>query len=177
MTTRERNLATILVAILLGIGGILLGKKFIYDPMSELSAQAEDLDKQIKKRDQEIRDEKNYVNAVEKLSPRLAQWQKMSLPARNPDPDAAKGPPNPVREAEENRQHISRVRDEYQKILKDLLTKAKFKERLFKPNDLEKTTAAAANTRVKPVFQVFTYTIEGEAELQGVADFFEGLYR
>src|SRR5438045_1600356 len=164
MTTRERNLATILVAILLLIGGVLLGKVVFYDPMRELADQKEQLNQQISKRDLEIQEEKNYVSAAEKLSPQLAQWRKLSLPARTPekaDPKAAKGPPNPVREAEENRQHVSRVRDEYQKILKDLLKKANFRERLFKPNDLDSRPSAAANSRVQPAFQVLPYSIEG----------------
>lgn len=177
MTTRERNLATIVVAGLLGIGGVLLAKSIILDPMRDLDDQQTTLDRQIARRGREIADEQNYVSAVERLSPRLAQWRKLSLPVKHKDADAPKGPPNPEREAEENRQHLSRVRDEYQRILKGLLASARFKERLFKPIDLESRTTAAANSRAKPVYQVFSYTVEGEADLLGLVDFFEGLYK
>jgi hypothetical protein len=175
MTTRERKLATILIGILLVVGGFLLANVAFLKPLSELSKESKGLEAESKKRQKEIDDEKKYVEAVAKLSPRLGQWRKLSLPRKNdPKPDAT---PKEVREAEEEtRLYPTRIRDEYQKVIEKLLKDCKFTTRAFKGTEPDSRAANLAN-RTKPVYQAFTYSYEGEAEVSGIISFFEGFYR
>ncbi len=80
MSTRERKLALTLLVILLGFGSLLLAKIFYFDPASSVGAQLEDRKRQLDQRTAEIEAEQKLTNGILALSPRLAQWKKLSLP-------------------------------------------------------------------------------------------------
>src|SRR5437016_1520432 len=113
MTTRERNLATILLALLIGGGGILLANAVVLHPRSVLNAQLDEKREQVRVRSAELKKEQNYVKEITRLSPRLEQWQKLSLPSGGGA-------------AEANQSHISHMKLEYQKLLSRLLADAQF---------------------------------------------------
>src|SRR5258708_2461522 len=89
MTTRERKLAVILLVILLGAGGLLVAKVFYFDPADGLGKQLRSRKDELKQRQAEVEAEKKQTAGILALSPRLAQWKKLSLPQPASDsPDA-----------------------------------------------------------------------------------------
>src|ERR1700732_923760 len=107
MTTRERTLATVLLVIVVAVGGLLVAKGAFLDLMGNLDKKFADVDNQIDQRLAEIKAEESYVAAVEKLSPRLGKWEKLSLPEIDVDPKH----PERARDKEAIKTHETWVRD------------------------------------------------------------------
>jgi hypothetical protein len=188
MTSRERNLAAFLLVLLILGGVALTGKLLFFDPYFNLRKQTTDKDRQIDQLQRDLGKEHDYVAEITRLSPRLAQWKKMSLPAVKEEPKKKDDPRQADRKklgeaapsAEAARSHLDQVRVEYQQFLQKLLDGAKFHLTDFKPPDPRAASASgsgnAAGAR-KPPFQVLAYKVEGECNLQGIVKFFEELYR
>src|SRR5688572_29482180 len=103
MTSRERNLALILVALLVIVGGGLLGKIFLLDPYLAIQNQKAQRANEIQDNRNKIDAEKKYIARVKEVSPRLGEWRKFSLP----EPKEST--------AEAQKAHISKLRIDYQK--------------------------------------------------------------
>jgi hypothetical protein len=168
MTTRERNLATILLALLIVGGGFLLAKAVFLDPRSELSSQLDKKKEQVRARETELVKEQKYVKEITRLSPRLGEWKKLSLPDGGGNT------------AEAAQSHLSRMKLEYQQLLSRLLADAQFTNLdMVPPAETRPTSNAAVrgNAQKKPAFEALSYKIKGECKVQGLARFFEDLYR
>jgi len=165
MTSRERNLATILLVILLLGGALLLAKLVYFDPAKDLGQQLTGLEAQINTKENDLRTEGDYISRIKELSPRLGRWEKLSLPQGD----------NSLTPSDN---HLAQVGEKYQKVLEQLFKDAKFVEpyREFKAHKVDTRTAPQL-ARDKPLYHVFTYTFEGEASLRGIVAFLEGLYR
>src|SRR5687768_17155338 len=154
MTTRERNLALVLLTVLVGAGGVLLAKIFYLDPASALKAQIESKEQQVAQRDKDLAAERDKIKEIIKVNPRLAKWEKLSLPAPespNPSPEALKS-------------HFSRVRGEYQKELETLLQKSGFTVGALRPKEPDSRNSPAIRSKV-PLYTVFAFDLEGESDL------------
>jgi len=163
MTSRERNLATVLLVLLLGGGGLLLAKMIYVDPAKDVRQQLDALDLQISAKENDLRTEADYVSRIKELSPRLGRWEKISLPAGD----------NPQAPSDN---HLATVGKKYQDVLEELFKRGNFTTRDFKPLKVD-TRSAPQLGRDKPLYHVFGYTFEGEADLRGIVTFLEGLYR
>jgi hypothetical protein len=84
MNARERFLAMTLGGML-AVGGVLfLGYQFIYAPLAELNRRTTSAEKRTADARKLLKDEQDRLDRTLRLSPRLGQWEKLSLPA-NPD--------------------------------------------------------------------------------------------
>src|SRR2546423_9625484 len=90
MTTRERNLATILIAVVGVLGVAALANAVFLQPFNNLRGELEKADQQLAQRKAEINAEQNHIAKIEQLNPRLAQWEKLSLPQGDTKPKALK---------------------------------------------------------------------------------------
>ena len=114
MTTRERNLATILIAVVGVLGVAALANAVFLQPFNNLRSEIEKADQQLEQRRDEIAAEQNRIARIEQLNPRLAQWEKLSLPQGDTKPEAFKA-------------HLIKLRREYQRYLTKVLTDSGFK--------------------------------------------------
>jgi hypothetical protein len=166
MTAREKKLATFLLVLLLGAGGFLVGKKLYFDPSRKLAQQIREKEDQIDARIAEIKKEKEYMGAIARLSPRLGQWWKYSLPEGTGTSDAAM------------KAHLTTIKTEYHKYLSDLLTECKVKVKSISTGKEEQKTAQGTTAaQRKPLFYSVAYDIRGDAKLANVMQVFESLYK
>src|SRR5262245_48467717 len=101
MTTRERNLATILLAggVILAVG--VVANALFLQPFSNIRTELDKAEQQRTKLEMDIKGEQNQIARIEQLNPRLAQWQKLSLPEGDHKTEAFKA-------------HLSKLRLQYQ---------------------------------------------------------------
>jgi hypothetical protein len=163
MTQRERNLAVVLIGILLAGGGLLVAKFFYFDPAGNLRTQLDGRDQELIQRRGELAGEKKLAKDILTLSPRLAQYKKLSLPqSTNTSPEAIKT-------------HNMLLIGEYQKNLHDLLVRCNFGVQRIKGAELDNrsnpTTAAK-----KPIYTTFRYDLEGDSDLASLVKVFQQLY-
>src|SRR5438067_1965200 len=104
MTTRERNLASTLLVLLLGGGGVLLAKAVYFDQAGVLDRELKAKKTQIDTLVADIKKEREYVAGISRLSPRLGQWEKVSLPDSDAKTEAARVT------------HLRRMSEEYAKF-------------------------------------------------------------
>src|SRR6266540_209362 len=163
MTTRERNLATILLVVLVVLGIGAVANAFFLQPFTSLKGEIEKADQQLAQRETEINAETARMARIEKLNPRLAQWQKLSFPEGDPKPEAFKT-------------HLNKLSREYDRYLDKALADSGFKVRSKRVGpDFDSRTAPMIDK--KPIGHILTSHIEGDATLESVARLFEELYR
>src|SRR5262249_8966741 len=162
MTTRERNLATILIAVVGVLGVAALANAVFLQPFNNLRGELEKADQQLDQRKAEIEAEQKRIARIEDLNPRLTQWQKLSLPQGDTNPEAFKA-------------HLIKLRREYQRYLTKVLTESGFKVRSAVVRDFDARTAPTVDK--KAIGYVLPSNIEGDASLESVVKLFEELYR
>ncbi len=163
MTTRERKLAIVLAAVVAVVGVLFLANMLFLQPRRNLTAQLNEKDRQISQRLADIKAERDRVKKIEELSPRLAKWEKISLPEGDPRPEAFKS-------------HLGVLRVEYLRYLNKVLADSGFKARSVKPGDFD-SRSTPSFARGKPVYTVLPITIEGESDLLSIVRVFEALYK
>jgi hypothetical protein len=172
MTDRERTLTVMLLVVMLGVGGMVVGWKLVYAPFRDIRASSKAVSDQIDKKQYELDAEREYISRIEKLSPRLGQWEKVSLPEADP---AKFGPDGSLLTAKVTPEgHLNDMRVEYQKQINAIIKKAKFTERTFAPTDTNKRNSLSLKD--KPVYQTLDFRLEGEGDLESVVRLFEGFY-
>jgi len=162
MTTRERNLATILIAVVGVLGVAALANAVFLQPFNNLRGEIEKADQQLDQRDAEIKAEQNRIARIEQLNPRLTQWEKLSLPQGDPKPEAFKA-------------HLIKLRREYNSYLSKVLTESGFKKSSLAVKEFDARTAPTVDK--KAIGYVLPSKIEGDASLESVVKLFEELYR
>jgi len=128
MTTRERNLATILIAVVGVMGVAALANAVFLQPFNNLRGELEKADQQLAQRDAEIKAEQNHIARIEQLNPRLTQWEKLSLPQGDTRPEAF-------------RAHLIKLRREYNSYLNKVLAESGFKVRSLVVREFDARTA------------------------------------
>jgi len=163
MTTRERNLAMILLVVLVVLGIGIVANATVLQPLTSVNGEIDKADLQLDQRRKEIKAETDRITRIEKLNPRLAQWQKLSLPEGDPRAEAYKA-------------HLGKLSRDYQRYLNKALVESGFTVRSMKVGpDFDSRTAPMVDK--KPIGQILTSHIEGEATLESVVKLFEELYR
>jgi hypothetical protein len=163
MTTRERNLATVLATLVALFGIFFVANSLFLQPFNSLRAEVGE--REIKKNQikSEIKAEQTKIARIVALSPRLGKWEELSLPEGDRRPEAHKA-------------HLSRLRVEYQRYLEKLMRDSGFRSPESLPGDFDgRTTPTFA--RDKPIYQTLTMTVKGDGDLKAVVNFLEKVYR
>src|SRR5262245_58401491 len=130
MTRREKILATTLLVVLVVIGGGMLFHIFVFEPISTVRAKLATAHEALQTKQGELIQERRTVDQSYHVNPRLKQWQKISLPPRDP---AGKKPG--VSPQEQKHRHVAQMKVEYEKWLSDLLASNGFQRSSIKIED------------------------------------------
>src|SRR3954470_24792963 len=114
MTTRERNLAMILIAVVAVLVAGAVANSVILQPLNSLGDEIDKAEQQADQARAEIGAEKERIKRIEELNPNLANWQKLSLPEGDPK-DAA------------FQKHLNSVRNLYADYINKAVTDSGFK--------------------------------------------------
>jgi hypothetical protein len=166
MNPRERFLATVVLSLLLGVGGGAGYYVFIHKPFSELNARIARAQEEVATRAQELAREKKKNKEVLQLDPRLEHWKQLSLPqARGKDPTEVK-------------KHLDLLYVEYDRYLSDLLRKSDISPQALqiKPQAFEDKNTPKLTGKV-PLYGVVKFKVQGLASLKGLIALMEGFYR
>ena len=114
MNSRER----LLMFLSLGgtaLGVLFVGYSFVWTPLVELAEQKGKADEQLEKVSSELAQINKSNDTILKQHPRLKQWDKLSLPPRDPSQKKSGS------SDDQKRVHFSKLETEYERIISDLL--------------------------------------------------------
>ncbi|MBI1917877.1 MAG: hypothetical protein HYS12_24545 [Planctomycetes bacterium] len=163
MTTRERNLAMILIAVVAVLVAGAVANAVILQPLNSLGDKIERAEREKYQADSDINAEKARIKRIEELNPNLANWQKLSLPEGDPKAAAFQT-------------HLGRVKRLYGDYLNKAVIDSGFKVRSMKLGEFDARTAPTTPDK-KPIGYVLATHIEGDTSLESVVKLFEELYR
>jgi hypothetical protein len=164
MNPRERMLAIVLLLLVLvvGVGG--MGYVLVLKPLTDLGAQKREVEAQIDKKLQDLDREKAETEKVRKLDPRLALWDKLSLP------DASS------RDAGEIERHYRQVQVDYEQHVNDVLRRAGVKNLKITTLPVDVKSGAQGPNK-PPLYKKLPYKIEGNGTLAAVVQAMDDLHR
>lgn len=165
MTRREQILATTLV-VLMGVGGSLfLFHLFVYEPMTTVRNQLNLAQEQLLKKQAELAQEERQIKQVLEINPRLSQWQKISLPPRDPEAKKAVGSAEHLKA-----KHLAHLRVEYGSYLHDLMRSSGFRNDTIgiqeKPIDRRASPTVAKGK--EPPVERFAFELSAKGTLENV---------
>jgi hypothetical protein len=141
MTRREKVLATTLLILLVGMGGLASFYFFIYEPLATAEAQYASAQEQLSKKRGELSQEEAQIKGVMRVNPRLSQWQKISLPPRDPEGKKAGLSPEV-----QKRNHLARMQVEYERYLRELMRSSGFRADSIAVSHTQPDTKTKLNT-------------------------------
>ncbi len=168
MTKRERTLSAALLGVLaLGGGAVVLQATFL-GPLRQLRDEGAALREEIRKKGEDLKAKQANIDHALKLSPRLALWKQLSLPAsKEPRPEAV-------------HEHLEALQVDYEKYLSDLLERSGFEPGSItvSPQPVEAPRARAAAAKgPPPVFRTLSFTVQGQTALDGLVKMLEEFHR
>ena len=175
MNARERILALIVVTVAILVGGGVLFKFLYLDALSALKLQTTDAEQDLDKKQAELEKELADRKAIVSRDPRLAQWQRLSLPEdKNQEQELKKG--RPLEEI--RKRHEESVEVQYERFLSDLLMRSGFAPGTIKvtpaPADRKGGPILSGKT---PAYTKLSFTVQGQAGLDGVVRMVQDFYR
>lgn len=148
MNPRERILVSVLVTVLVGVGGFFFVLRFYLGPLQDVKKRVEEENQAIEKKQAEL-------NQAKADQIKVQRYRQLSLPA---DSDVA--------------------RREYQNYLTDLMLRSGFGEGTFVTARSPDTRNSPTLTdKKKPVYTRLTFTAEGSANLKSLVKMLDGFYR
>jgi hypothetical protein len=166
MTRREKVMATTLIVVMSVMGGGMLFHLFVYQPISEAREQLKDEREKNQTAQNNLADAEAQITNILHRNPRLSQWQKISLPPRNPEAKTAG-----VTLEEQRKSHETRLQNLYDEYLTTLLTKNGF------PSESIVITPRAVDRRAvpklrgdEPVYSKLAFGVEAHGDLRAVVD-------
>lgn len=174
MTRREKVLATTLLSLLGIMGGGFLFHLFVYEPMSDVRGQLDIAQAALLKKRGELAQEQKQIENILRINPRLSQWQKISLPPRDPTTKKPGVPPE-----EQKRKHLAQMQVEYERYLSELL-----RSNGFRSDSIDVTTrqpdrrATPATPKGKePVYERLAFGVKGKGTLDNVQRMLRDFHR
>jgi hypothetical protein len=161
MTSRERTLLAVVLGLLAVLGVGVLANSTIIQPLSNLNQQINVEETKQNGLQRDIKAEQDYVKRVQQLSPRLAQWKKLSLPEGDRKPEAFKT-------------HLSNLSVKYQQKLSRLLSDRKFQNQTVSPGVFAPGPRFDERTK-KPIYSSLPITLKGETDLANIVQLFVDL--
>jgi len=177
MTNREKILAIILVVVAVVVGGGFLFHLFVAEPVSTVRTQLATALEQLQTRKNELAQEEQKIAGILRVDPRLSNWQKISLPPRDP------GPKKPgVTLEDQKKKHLQSMQVEYVVWLSDLMRASGFRDDSIKVNARpvnRPSTTVAANQQAKPkdAFERLTFGVNGRGTMDSVVRMMRSFHR
>jgi hypothetical protein len=172
MTRRERVLATTLVAMLGVMGSGLLFHMFVYQPMSDVREELAQEEKKLSEAQGKLAEAEKQIADILHINPRLGQWQKISLPRRDPN---AKPQPG-VSVEEQQRKHIRQLQVEYEQFLSALLKRNGFEETRVQARQADLRSSPILKAK-DPVYVRLPFIVTGKANLEAVMKALKEFYK
>ncbi len=164
MTPRERVLVITFLGASLVIGGWGMFHIFFWKPYSNLNARLQTARNDIDAKNDEIVIEERDIHRAQERDPRLARWEKVSLPD------------SPSRDADTLQRHVSQERVEYERELSELLKKAGFQNISTAAKPVN-SVGVPLQLNKTPLFTRLAYTVEAKATFKAVVDMLEAFHR
>jgi hypothetical protein len=163
MTRREKVLTTTLLSLLLVFGGGVLLHMFVYEPIASVRSQLMLAREQYAKKQSELSEEQRQIDGTLRINPRLSQWQKLSLPPRDPVARKQIG----VSPEEQKRKHLARMQVDYESYLSGRMRENGFRsdsiDISLRPPD-RRTTLATPKGKM-PTYERLAFLVKGKATL------------
>ncbi|MFO0930337.1 MAG: hypothetical protein U0736_25470, partial [Gemmataceae bacterium] len=174
MTNREKILATTLLVLLVVLGGGVLFHLFVYEPISQVRTQLTAAREGLLTKQNELAQEERAIEGILRVNPRLAQWQKISLPPR--DPDAKKLGVSPE---EQKRKHLTRMQVEYERFLSERMLEAGFSRDsiVITPRQPDRRSAAPTTKNKEPLYDRLAFAASGRGNLASLVKVLRDLHR
>jgi hypothetical protein len=175
MNPRERILALTVVTVAILVGGGVLFKFLFLDALAALKVQTDDAEQDLDKKQAELTKELQDRQTILRGDPRLAQWQRLSLPEdKSQEQEPKKG--RPLEEV--RKRHEESVEVQYERFLSDLLMRSGFAPSTIKvtpaPADRKGGPILSGKT---PAYTKMSFTVQGQAGLDGVVRMVQDFYR
>jgi hypothetical protein len=175
MNPRERILALTVVTVAMLVGGGVLFKFLFLDALAALKVQSADAEQDLDKKQAELEKELADRKAIVSRDPRLAQWQRLSLPGDNSqEQELKKG--RPLEEV--RKRHEESVEVSYERFLSNLLLRSGFAPGTIKvtpaPADRKGGPILSGKT---PAYTKMSFGVVGQAGLDGVVRMVQDFYR
>lgn len=158
MTRREKILATTLVFLLVFGGGGFLCYAFVYTPINDLRTRVGTAETTLAKKQAELTKEKEQIDQLLRLNPRLAQWPKLTLPPTTPDIKKLAATPD-----EQKRKHLANLKNDYSQYLSALMRANGLQsvEVSTKPPDGQTPRLQAAKGK-EPLYERLAFSVKGK---------------
>jgi hypothetical protein len=149
--------------VMIALGGVaagilFVGYAFVYAPLADAWERRTKADEEYAKKDGELKTAQAENDAVLKLHPRLAQWNKLSLPPRDP---ALKQPG--VHIEDQKQRHFSKLKSDYGAYLDRVMRNSGMKPETIKVEEKRDATVGAAPKPVtktaQPLYTRMTFGV------------------
>jgi hypothetical protein len=173
MNPRERILALTVVTVAILVGGGVLFKFLYLDALFAVYAQTAEATQELDKKNAELDKEAADRKAILSRDPRLAQWQRLSLPEdKNQEQELKKGQPL----EEIRKRHEENVAVEYERFLSNLLMRSGFAPSTIKVTPAPADRKGVILTGKTPAYTKLSFTVQGQAALDGVVRMVQDFY-
>lgn len=165
MTRREQVLATTLLVLLAGMGSLAGFFFFVYQPMTSVQTQLDSAREQLAKKRGELSREEAQIKGVLRVNPRLSQWQKISLPPRDPE-----GKKPGVSPEEQKRNHLAKMQVDYERYLSSLMRSSGFRSDSIAISHAQPDTKTKLNTPKgkEPTYERLAFGVVGKGNKDAV---------
>jgi hypothetical protein len=150
MTSRERNLALVVLAILFLFGGTFFGYYFYLEPLRQKNAGLARLRN-------DIEDRRNRIEQIERQRPRLERWRYLSLPG-----------------------DVNLAQREYDNYLRDLLRDSGFSAESISRIDTKQPDTRSSPTlpgKKEPIYTVVSFNVVARGQLASLVKLLQGFYQ
>jgi hypothetical protein len=164
MTRREKVMATTLIAVMAVLGSGVLFHMFVYQPIDEVREQIKLEEEKLQKARADLKDQEDQITEILHVDPRLAQWQKISLPPRNPEAKKTGVTPE-----EQQKRHRSELQVEYERYISEMLRKNGFAGDTIVVSPRTGDNRASPILRAKePVYDRMSFSVTARGDLEAV---------
>jgi hypothetical protein len=164
------------LVIILGLA--MLFHLFFYRPILDIKEQIAQVQDDISKKQDELAKEERDSKKILRVNPRLAEWQKISLPAPvlKDNPELKRG----LTPDEIKKRHLRTIGGEYEKYLYELLGKSGFAADSIEvqPRAIEANAGTGQGpARAAAPYTRLAFSVKGKAPLEGVVKMLDSFHR
>jgi hypothetical protein len=155
-------MATTLIVLMAVFGSGALFYLFVWQPISEDREQLAEEEKLWRTAQDNLTATLAQIGKIESDDPRLKQWQRISLPPRNPE-----GKKAGVTLEEQKKRHERRLGVQYERYLSNMLTNNGFTETVVTPRTVDKRSIPKLKGE-EPVYNKLAFGATARGELEAV---------
>ncbi len=175
MNTRERLLALTVLIVAILVGGGLLFKFLFLDALFAVDAQIAAAQDELDKKQAELTKERLDHQTIVRRDPRLAHWQRLSLPEdKNQEQELKSG----WALDEIKKRHEDKIQVDYEQYLTNLVMRGGFAANTIKVSSaVADRKGGPVLTGKTPAYTRLSFTVQGQASLDAVVQMLQGFYR